>query len=118
MNEYILDFRKIAILYNSIIQNLENSKIYKFQVYKFVYNYLINFEVNQIKNSFVNKIEKLKEMIADSFAYSRSSDVCSTINGERIELNDLLKIVNEKKLEEQTKFLDAKEQELYRRLSI
>lgn len=118
VNEYILDFRKIAILYNSIIQNLENSKIYKFQVYKFVYNYLINFEVNQIKNSFVNKIEKLKEMIADSFEYSRSSDVCSTINGERIELNDLLKIVNEKKIEEETKFLDAKEKELYIKLLI
>ena len=39
-------------------------------------------------------------MIADSFEYSRSSDVCSTINGERIELNDILKIVNEKKIEE------------------
>ena len=38
-----------------------------------------------------NKIEKLKEMIADSFEYSRSSDVCSTITGERIQLNDLLK---------------------------
>ena len=35
-------------------------------------------------------------MIGDSFEYSRSSDVCSTITGERIQLNDLLKIINEK----------------------
>ena len=118
VKEYILDFRKTAILYNSIIQILEESKIYKFQLYKFVYDYLINYEVTQIKNSFVNKIEKLKEMIADSFEYSRSSDVCSTITGERIQLNDLLKIINEKKIEEETKFLDVKEKELYIRLLI
>ncbi len=117
-NEYILDFRKIGILYNSIIQILEEENIYKFQLYKFVYDYLINFEINQIKNNFVNKIEKLKEMIADSFEYSRSSNLSSTITEEKIQLNDLLKIVNEKIIEEETKFLDVKEKELYIRLLI
>ena len=87
-------------------------------MYRFVSNYLITFEVNQIKTSFVNKIEKLKEMSADSFEYSRASEGCSPINGERRELNDLLKIVNEKKIEEETKFLDAKEKELYIKLLI
>ena len=117
-NEYILDFRKTAILYNSIIQILEDKNIYKFQLYKFVYNYLINFEISQIKNNFINKIEKLKEMIADSFEYSRSSNLSSTTTEERIQLNDLLKIANEKKIEEETKFLDVKEKELYIRLLI
>ena len=102
---YISDFRQTAIFYNTIIQILEENKISIFQLYKFVYEYLINYEVTQIKNRVVNKIEKLKGMIADSLEYPRSTDVCSTITGERIQLNDLLKIINEKKLKKKQNFL-------------
>jgi len=117
-NEFVSDFRKIIKQYNSIIQILNEEELYKFHLYRFVYIYLINSEVTNIKNNFLEKIEKLKDMIANSIIYDESSDISTFKSGKKIKLSDLLKKIKDQSFDEETKHLDAREKEIIIRLSI
>ena len=108
---YVTDFKKIKLEYNSIAQNLNNDNTKMFYLFKHVYDTLINQEIDNITDIYFLKIKKLKEMIVESIIFEDSSELSELSTGKKISLNDLLKQTNEITFEKETKYLNAKEKE-------